>query len=574
MNGKNKRIKGCWSRGLGKKNIQKITNKPKGLYNLPNFSFPSDVILTSTQINLAKTFEKFYHLNIEEDFVFNKNTNYACINLKQKHFNNGTVRITKPGIYILRENITFEPNANNDFMPRPSQMGPTGQYPAGAGGAYHLGFFAAITIETNGVILDLNGKKIKQSKLHNLQQRFYANIELGSAPFIPSQGPVVEGFSTDDTYNPGTNVLIKNGILGLSSHHGIHGNLQGKSVILQDLIVENFEVAGIALNGASHSIFDGITIRNTNLDVKVLSAYSQARFIRPFLKDVAGITHNGKTGSEILTALQIALDEARDSVMLGNIPVSPLFGNQHSTDGYDGNVYALVLNVNGVVINDFITTRPVNAVGNQYIYLQNINISNIISRPVEIIAISAPPDTGGAYGGSRQVGPFGDVLDINFVKDIAEKYTTDTSKKLLADAQLFIAKAKNAGNGTFGTTNISQPIVNWSEYTTKILTDVMNNSNYYFVKGGDSMGHSMKGNIGFFISAGTNIEARGVTISNVKSKGAFVGLNSNNDVNSARGGNTRGIIITGSSTINLNSPTISGITTENSNSTALSSETL
>ena len=574
MNGKNKRIKGCWARGDGIKRPPRIPNKPKRLYNLPNFSFPSDVIFTSTQINLINTFKKFYHLNIEEEYVFNSNTNYTCINLRQQHFNSGTVRITKPGIYILRENITFEPNPHNDFMPLSSQMGPTGQYPAGAGGAYHLGFFAAITIETNGVILDLNGKEIKQSKLHNLQQRFYANIELGSAPFIPSQGPVVEGFSTDDTYNPGTNVLIKNGSLGLSSHHGIHGNLQGRSVILQDLIVENFEVAGIALNGASHSIFDGITIRNTNLDVKVLSAYSQARFIRPFLKDVSGITHNGKTGSQILTALQNALDEARDAVRLGNVPLSSLFGNQHSTDGYDGNVYGLLLNVNGVVVNDFITTRPATAVGNKYIYLQNIDISGIISRPVEIIAISAPPDTGGAYGGSRQVGPFGDVLDIKFVEDTSGKYTTDISKKILTDAQLFIAKAKNAGNGTFGTTNISQSIVNWSEDTTKILTDVMNNSNYYFVKGGDSMGHSMKGNIGFFISAATNIEARGVTITNVESKGTSVGLNSDNDANSARGGNTRGIIITGSSTINLNSPTISGITTENSNSTALSSETL
>ena len=56
-------------------------------------------------------------------------------------------------------------------------------------------------------------------------------------------------------------------------------------------------------------------------------------------------------------------------------------------DGYDGNVYGLVLNVNGVVINGFIETRPSSAIGNQDIYLQDIIIKNIISRPVEIIAL-------------------------------------------------------------------------------------------------------------------------------------------------------------------------------------------
>lgn len=576
MNGKNKRVKGCWSRGIGdyyKTLKNPLNRKEKQSYNLPTFSFPNDVVFSSIQIKLINTFKKFYHLNIEEDYVFNNNTNYACIILKQQHFNSGTVRITKPGIYILREDITFEPNPGNDFMPFSYQMGPNGQYPARAGGAYHLGFFAAITIETNGVILDLNGKKIQQSKLHNLQQRFYANIELGSAPFIPSQGPVAEGFSTEDNYNPGTNVLIKNGTLGLSSHHGIHGNLEGKSVIIKDLIVENFEVAGIALNGASHSILDNITIRNTNLDVKVLSAYSQARFIRPFLKNIDGITHNGKSGSEILSNLQIELDKAKNSVMSNTIPSLSLFGNQNASDGYDGNVYGLVLHVNGIVINDFFTSRPSSSIGNQYIYMQNIDISGIKSRPVEIIALTPQESSPGAYGGKRQVGPFGDVLDINFIKNSENKYTSTETKNIVSSAQLFIAKAKNAGKGTFGTTNITSPIVNWSE-TNTTLTSVMSNNNYYFVHGGDSMGHLMKGNIGLFVSAGENITGRNITISNVISKGAEVGLDIDGTPNSAKGGNSRGVIISGSSNINLNSPTISGIITENANSTAMNIETL
>lgn len=68
------------------------------------------------------------------------------MNLYQSDFDQGTVRITKPGIYVLRENIEFSPNPNDDFNPIASQV-ITGQYPILHGGAYHLGFFAAITIE-------------------------------------------------------------------------------------------------------------------------------------------------------------------------------------------------------------------------------------------------------------------------------------------------------------------------------------------------------------------------------------------------------------------------------------------
>ena len=68
----------------------------------------------------------------------------------------------------------------------------SGLYPMGKGGAYHLGFFSAITIECSGVVLDLNGYTIQQTKKHNLHQRFSV-IELANAPFIPSQGTLVWG---------------------------------------------------------------------------------------------------------------------------------------------------------------------------------------------------------------------------------------------------------------------------------------------------------------------------------------------------------------------------------------------
>ena len=228
--------------------------------------------------------------------------------------------------------------------------------------------------------------------------------------------------------------------------------------------------------------------------------------------------------------------------------------------GYDGNVYGLVLNVNGVVINDFIETRPAEAIGNQNIYLQNITISNIISRPVEIIALNSISDEGGAYGGKRQVGPIGDILDIKSITK-NEKYKSD----LLSDAQLIIAKAKIDNNDShFGTTNITENIVKWSNDNTN-LNDVMNNHDYYFVKGGDSMGHTMKGNIGLFISAGENIRVNGLYINNVISHGNQVSID---EEGNCKGGDSNGIVITGSRNIILNSSVINHITTENKNATA------
>jgi len=562
MNGKNRRVKGCYSRGLGRIKraavIIQPKSKPKPFYDLPVFDSSLKANLTADQLALTSLFETYNYLKIIEEYSYNNNTPYACINLRQNNFTNGTVRITKPGIYILKENISFEPNSSNDFMPTGPQIA-SGQYPVGTQGAYHLGFFAAITIETTGVILDLNGKTIKQTTLHNLQQRFYANIEMASAPFIPAQGPAT--FSTPSNFKAGEKVLIKNGTLGSSSHHGIHGNTM-KDIILQNLSIEDFEVAGIALNGAINSILYNITIKNTSLNIRVLSTYSQARFIRTFLQTVpAGTTINGKNIADVITDLNSGLEEAKNAVLVGNTP-SNMFGNSHFDKGYDGNVYGLVLNVNGVVVNDFITTRPSEAIGNQNIYLQNITIKNIISRPVEIMALNSVPDEGGAYGSGRQVGPIGDILDINPIT--AENGTY--SSNLLSDAQLIIGKSEIANSSLhFGTTNITNDIVNWAgNYT--ILSSVMNIHGYYFVKGGDSMGHVMKGNIGLFISAGENIRVNGFNIDTITSNGSAVGLDASGIV--ARGGNSRGVIVTGSTNIDLDSSVITSVTTENTNATA------
>ena len=93
----------------------------------------------------------------------------------------------------------------------------------------------------------------------------------------------------------------------------------------------------------------------------------------------------------------------------------------------------------------------------------------------------------------------------------------------------------------------------------------MDANNYYYVKGGDSMGHTMKGNIGLFISAGENIRVNGFIINTITSKGSAVGPDASGVY---QGGDSRGVIVTGSANIDLDSSVITNVTTENSNATA------
>ena len=74
------------------------------------------------------------------------------------------LELQNPVFIYLKENISFEPNSSNDFMPTGPQIA-SGQYPVGTAGAYHLGFFAAITVETTGVILDLKWKNNSTNRI-------------------------------------------------------------------------------------------------------------------------------------------------------------------------------------------------------------------------------------------------------------------------------------------------------------------------------------------------------------------------------------------------------------------------
>lgn len=199
--------------------------------------------------------------------------------LKNDDFSDGTFRIQKSGRYCLGEDISFNPRPGS--ADRPNDYGawwPVNEklYPGSVkhdNGGWALGFFAALSIETSHVELDLMGYEISMAKEFYLQQRFCNLIEVQNAPFNFGQGPANFGQSVQRIKN----VHIKNGRLGRSSHNGIHG-FDVDNVCVSNLKIYNFEVAGLQFNG-----FNDVDIRNVDIgpsatDVPFWGYYSHGRF--------------------------------------------------------------------------------------------------------------------------------------------------------------------------------------------------------------------------------------------------------------------------------------------------------
>ena len=157
--------------------------------------------------------------------------------LSNKDFEAGFLRIILPGVYKLTENIilhfpqeTIEEYIFHSFKQHD----------------FNFGIHAGIMIETDYVVIDLNGFSISQSIPFYSGQRFFNLIQLNNFPFIPkqkksgaTQGPIVHTSLTH--FNEPSYIVIRNGTLGLSSHNAIHGN-NNSHVVLEKLKIHSFDL--------------------------------------------------------------------------------------------------------------------------------------------------------------------------------------------------------------------------------------------------------------------------------------------------------------------------------------------
>ncbi len=229
------------------------------------------------------------------------------IHLTQEDFSTGTYRIKQSGTYILDENISFD--APNDFS-RPDQP--------------ITGWFAAITVETDDVVINLNKKTLDESSsyLNSRDLNIFVLILLQNTPLSGNSPQSFGGggiFSFQGDTGPvfAHRVLIKNGVLGRCGHINILGN-NNSDITIRELLVADWEVSGIALNAVQRVSFKNVEVSGIE-HLVTISALSTEYFAIQFF--LLSIINNPLTPPPIVAQAQAILEGV--VIFIAQNPVIP-----------------------------------------------------------------------------------------------------------------------------------------------------------------------------------------------------------------------------------------------------------
>lgn len=399
--------------------------------------------------------------------------------LCQKDFDRGTFRITEPGYYILTENIVFAPNIENSGLPYAKDT----QY---SGRPFVLGFFAGITIECPDVCLDLNGYEFRQGEDHALLQAFYSHIELCNTPFIPKEGPA----DFAKVLKSACRVVVKNGCLGFSSHHAIHGNGASK-VLIKDLRIKEFTVSPISLNGGHSITIKNIKAGPNRHTIPVLGTYSAAQFTVQLAEAFMGQYGDQMTSYEMAEMLKANGDLHENiksvfrEVMTTGETKDPLYRNEKGL--HDGNAYGILIHPLGPAVNEFVKDVPKKQLV-RGLHIENVKIFGIKINVREVPGLTAKG------GVDVQRGPAGAVFQFDQVSDGGGPHDRYYRGTLLSHLQIAMARPINRLGVKYGTFGITEDIVNWATYG-------HSSGKYHMAwkSNGDGMFHLNKGIIGLRI---------------------------------------------------------------------------
>jgi hypothetical protein len=405
----------------------------------------------------------------------------------QSDFNAGSVVISSPGTYQLGENISF--GEGWTVEPDSSALSP-------------LGFFAAIVVAADDVELDLNGFTLQQSEAHYLSQRFFSLIELGSKPFIQGQGPADFG-----EFLPAKKTLIHNGVLGLSSHHAIHGN-DVFGTTIENLRILDFEVAGIALNGVKKVTITNCDIGPSSTQVPVNGLFAQGTFLRNTLSLAISEAQDRGIGTEVM--IDGSLRDA--GLILGTLDTALAqagqwadFANPNGLP--DGSaLYGILIFREGAAVGDIGDGEGANS-------RTDVHIDNV---DVHDLALSAQP--WGMIGGG--LGPFGDQLDFSQVVDAdTGKYVGFDRSNVVFLAQIALATLDDrlartsSFAGSFGATlGISPEVRQWVADASDVLVE---QPWFEPVCNVDLMAHILKGVIGLRLEFADQVTVRATSVYNL-----------------------------------------------------------
>jgi len=506
--------------------------------------------------------------------------------LSSSDFALGTYRITKSGTYCLTEDISFNPVPGTNASPNIKGAWFPGFYDSAYGfgttdfsnpalgdtfigpkfGPFALGFFAVITVETSDVIIDLKGFTIGQSFAHYIQQRYFAIIEIGNTPFATKQGPNgMFGTFVSELKN----IVIKNGEIGLSSHHGIHSN-NAKNVLLTDLKIKDFEVGGIQLNGFDGATIDNVEIGPSSTQVPVNSLYSGARFtLQGYygLRRVSGlksvddysITFSGGrtlTIKEIIERLRTSLDivfrnamNAETAEDLANplrASALELFASSNGNLPDGSSIYGALFNSFGVAVLGFGDSN--NGVGQGLdLTIKDLTIKDLTLDTMEIPGIyfskcdNDPSNDATAIRPTIANGGFGEILDLSHTFQASKRRVLydggDMSDlkyvgNVLSDAQIALYKYAVDNDADAYGGNMPDELLKWAldgnyENLPTCVDAVCNV---------DIMFHSNKGAVALRLDGIENVIVKDMTIKNIVNKGIIAAKVCGNYTSSFDGG--------------------------------------
>merc|ERR1712223_1730170 len=154
-------------------------------------------------------------------------------------------------------------------------------------------------------------------------QRFFSCIALKSVVFPLDQGPGV--FGMEPVF--ANNVVIKNGNIGLSSHHGIHGHYN-KDVVIEDVHIYDFETHGVQMSYFENLKTSNVEIGPSSAVAYLKGEYAYARWTVSALEriyesgeynDIFPLTFSGRNESvefdDVIENLRDLMDIAFKSVM-------------------------------------------------------------------------------------------------------------------------------------------------------------------------------------------------------------------------------------------------------------------
>jgi hypothetical protein len=484
------------------------------------------------------------------------------VTLFQSDFDEGTVRITTPGVHItLGENISFNPrrpkhlaavdhadypnldsksleNEAHDWFPNPTQDGAHLYFDCNDKvlPAFQLGFFAALSIEANDVKVDLGGFTLEQSREHYLAQRFFALINVGSSPFKGGQGPLNFG----EEVTPG-GISIKNGHLGRSSHHGILA-LEPEGLHVRGVTFKDFEVAAVQVNGGNDIALKDLDIQGTSQEVTVQGTFSAASFTTRINKDLHKTGCVSASYTSAFDTLQSTWAQAFNEIIRdGEIHSShaeaiDLFANPSKVP--DGSAaYGLSLTPPGVAVLGFAAEagNPTN------VRVQGVKVHNLELHTMEVPVLRNP------ISGAHQKSWAGGALQFLSGKVLEEQPSGLLKYKgnVLSDWQMELENLKrNAGISTQCSDSLVAGNLERSTIYSPVLDSYLERDRYQYefdastsprtfrivdtengnaisgmpmeiACGGDDMHHINKGLFGIRLDGGQYVDFRNIDIKNL-----------------------------------------------------------